>query len=112
MRYYLAHGLTGPRAHGHTSPQLRTAIALAFRQPALKVLIPKTIKARVSTIKKVLILRPLATFAEHLDRESKKVGTLVVEQISNLFLDLAGKSRAVAGKLRLRLAAVKPLANP
>jgi hypothetical protein len=26
MRYYLAHGLTGPRAHGHTSPRDRTAI--------------------------------------------------------------------------------------
>jgi hypothetical protein len=44
---------------------------------------PKTIKARVSTIKKVLILRPLAIFAEQLDREIKKVGTLVVEQILN-----------------------------
>ncbi len=73
---------------------------------------PKTIKARVSTIKKVLILRPIATFAEQLGREVKKVGTLVVEQISNLFLDLARRSRAVASKLRLRLAAVKPLANP
>ena len=73
---------------------------------------PKTIKASVSTIKKVLIVRPIATFAEQLSRESKKVGTLVVEQISNLFLDLAGKSRAVAAQLRLGLAAVKPLANP
>jgi hypothetical protein len=45
---------------------------------------PKTIKARVSTIKNVLIVRPVATFAEQLGRESKKVGTLVVEQISNL----------------------------
>jgi hypothetical protein len=45
---------------------------------------PKTIKARVSTIKKVLIVRPIATFAEQLGRESKKVGTLVVEPISNL----------------------------
>jgi hypothetical protein len=44
---------------------------------------PKTIKARVSTSKKVLIVRPLATFAEQLGRESKKVGTLVVEQILN-----------------------------
>jgi hypothetical protein len=74
---------------------------------------PKTIKARVSTIKKVLILRSLATFAEHLGRESKKVGTLVVEQILNKFQsDLVRKSRAVAGKIRLRLVAVKPLANP
>jgi len=73
---------------------------------------PKTIKARVSTIKKVFIVSPIATFAEQLGRESKKVGTLVVEQISNLFLDLAGKSRAVAAQLRLGLAAVKPLANP
>ena len=73
---------------------------------------PKTIKARVSTIKNVLMVRPIATFAEQLGREIKKVGTLVVEQSSNLFLDLAGKSRAVAGQLRLRLAAVKPLANP
>lgn len=73
---------------------------------------PKTIKARVSTIKKVLIVRPIATLAEQLGWESKKVGTLVVEQISNLFLDLAGRSRAVAGKLPLGLAAVKPLANP
>jgi hypothetical protein len=73
---------------------------------------PKTIKAIVSTIKNVLIVRPIATFAEQLGRESKKVGTLVVEPISNLFLDLAGKSRAVAGKLPLGLAAVKPLANP
>jgi hypothetical protein len=73
---------------------------------------PKTIKARVSTIKKVLILRPIATFAEQLGREIKKVGTLVVEQISNLFLDLAGRSRAVCGQLPLGLAAVKPLANP
>ena len=72
----------------------------------------KTIKARVSKIKKVLIVRPIATFAEQLGRESKKVGTLVVKQISNLFLDLAGKSRAVAGQLPLGLAAVKPLANP
>jgi hypothetical protein len=45
---------------------------------------PKTIKARVSKIKKVLIVRPIATFAQQLGRESKKVGTLVVEQISNL----------------------------
>jgi hypothetical protein len=55
---------------------------------------------------------PIATLAEQLGRERKKVGTLVVEQISNLFLDLAGRSRAVAGKLPLGLAAVKPLANP
>lgn len=73
---------------------------------------PKTIKARVSPIKNVLIVRPIATFAEQLGWESKKVGTLVVELISNLFLDLAGKSRAVAGQLRLGLASVKPLANP
>jgi len=73
---------------------------------------PKTIKVRVSTIKKVLIVSPIATLAEQLGRESKKVGTLVVKQISNLFLDLAGRSRAVAGKLPLGLAAVKPLANP
>jgi hypothetical protein len=73
---------------------------------------PKTIKARASKIKKVLILRSIATFAEHLGRESKKVGRLVVEQISNFFFALAGKSRAVAGQLRLRFAAVKPLANP
>ena len=73
---------------------------------------PNTIKARVSTIKNVLIVTPIATFAEQLGREIKKVGTLVVEQISNLFLDLAGKSRAVAGKLPRGFAAVKLLANP
>ena len=73
---------------------------------------PKTIKGIVSTIKKFLIVRPIATFAEQLGWESKKVGMLVVEPISNLFLDLAGRSRAVAGKLPLGLAAVKPLANP
>jgi hypothetical protein len=41
----------------------------------------KTIKARVATIKNVLIVRPVATFSVKLGRESKKVGTLVVEQI-------------------------------
>jgi hypothetical protein len=50
----------------------------------MKAVMPKTIKARVSTIKNILIVRPLATFAEQLGRESKKVGTLVVEPISNL----------------------------
>ena len=75
---------------------------------------PNRIKARVSTIKNILIVRSIATLAEQLAREITKVGTLVVEQISNLKsqIDLAGRSRAVAGKLPLRLAAVKPLANP
>jgi len=45
---------------------------------------PKTIKAIFSTIKNLLIVRLVATLAEKLGRESKKVGTLVVEQISNL----------------------------
>jgi len=45
---------------------------------------PKTIKARVSTIKNILIVRPIAKFAEQLGWESKKFGTLGVKQISNL----------------------------
>jgi len=45
---------------------------------------PKTIKPKVLTIKNVLIVRPVAIFAEKLGQESKKVGTLVGEQISNL----------------------------
>lgn len=87
-------------------------MALVFRQSDLNA--PrKTIKARVSTIKNVLIVRLVATLAEKLNREIKN-WTLVVEQISNLKsqMDLAGISRAVAGQLRLGLAPVKPLANP